>query len=215
MPTPPVARREPIPTPPPIGSETVAARDARVQRSMERLDDYRRFATSSREDVKGPVPAILFTNDQEREWLELIAYFDLLPIAYSKSDPSYYITIDMARHDLQPTRDFGYIQQRYARGNGMLLRQLGSMREFAEAARLIVQQFHISPHDLTIQFLLPRPFAAYLNWKALQTCQQEGRDPASVKACLGRLVREGSTWVWRVDELLLEDGSTTRVRSNG
>jgi hypothetical protein len=198
-----------------VGSEPVAVRDERLQKTLNKLDDYQQFAMSSRDEVKGPIPAILFTNEDEAEWLGLIAHFDMLPIAYAKSDPTYYITIDIARRQLQHTRDFGFIQQRYATRSGMMLRQLGTMPTFAETARVIMGQFSIRPGDLTIQFLMPRPFAAYLNWKALKTCHEQGLDPATVKACLGRLVREGERWVWRVDQLLLEDGQTTRVRRAG
>lgn len=124
------------------------------------------------------------------------------------------MTIDVARRQMNHTRDFDFIQQRYGR-NGMIVRQLGSMPQFAAAARMIMSQFSIRPSDLTIQFLLPRPFAAYLNWKALKTCHEQRLDPATVKACRGRLVREAGKWVWRVDDLLLEDGRTTRVRRGG
>ncbi|MBX3471936.1 MAG: hypothetical protein KF878_34215, partial [Planctomycetes bacterium] len=214
QPPPPEPRRAPVPMPREIGSESVAQRDARLQETMRELSDFNEFATTARDEVKGKIPAILFTNEDEAEWMALIAYFDLLPIAYAKSDPSYYITIDVARRSMNHTRDFEFLQQRYGR-NGMLVRQLGTMPQFVAAARAIMAQFSIAPHDLTIQFLLPRPFAAYLNWKALKTCHEQRLDPATVKACRGRLVREGSKWVWRVDDLVLEDGRTTRVGRGG
>ncbi|RMG09198.1 MAG: hypothetical protein D6731_20220, partial [Planctomycetota bacterium] len=215
LPAPAVSEEAPA-VPPPLGSETIRQRDARVARSMARLDDFAEFRRSRRDPDDGPIPGILLTNTDARELLDVVAHFDLFPIAFRRSEPARgYVAIDFARGQMQPTKDFDYISERYAK-NTMYIR--GPLRRnplFRSAARELIRRFGIPARDLEVCFLVPRPFMAYLNWKAFKTCEQAGVDPAAVRVCKGALVRRGRTWVLRVEEFAMKDGRQIPVRGTG
>jgi hypothetical protein len=198
-----------------IGSETAQQQDERVKANMQRLDDFVEFRQSRRNESDGPIPGILLTNRDTREWQEIIAHFGLFPFAFRRSEPGKgYVAIDFARRDMHPTRDFGYLS-RYAR-NTMYVR--GSLKRaplMVGSARALIRQFRIAPSDLEMAFAIPRPLMAYLNWKAFKTCEQARIDPSEVSVCEGTLVRRGRTWVLRVDVFVRRNGQRVPVRGAG
>lgn len=199
--------------PPPIGAETKVQRDQRLARTMERLDDFTEFRNAERNHEDGPIPGILLTNENTREWLEIIAHFDLFPIAFRRTEPSKgYVAIDFSRGEMAPTSDFDYLTERYSKKTMYVRGRLRRAPLFASSERALTKTLRVPPRDLSVCFAIPRPLMAYLNWKAFKTCEASGVEASKVRTCLGRLVRRGNTWVLRVDQLVLKTGATVQAR---
>jgi len=176
---------------------------------MRAIDDYGTFARSPIKASEGEVPAILFTNHGEREWLELISYFGCLPIAYSAADPSYYIAVDVFRGGLTKSTDTGYFSQhQYAEKQAITMRPRGIPR-FESLAREVVRSFGIPADQLVIAVVAPKKVMAYLTWKVLKECQERGVRPQDVRACYGRFVHQADGgWAWIMEQMVRTDGTT-------
>jgi hypothetical protein len=191
----------------------MGARDQRVAREMERLDDFSQFARARRNPDDGPIPRIILTNQNARELLEVVTHFDLFPFAFRRSKPSQgYVGIDFARREFAPTKDFDYLTSRYARNSMYVGGRLKRNPLLQGAARVLVSRFEIPAKDLEVCLAVPPTLMAYFNWKAFQSCQDAGLEPKNVSLCMAELVRSGRTWVLRVDQFQLRDGRNVPAR---
>jgi len=176
---------------------------------MTRLDDFRSFARAVRDPSDGPVPGIAIVNKSEREWLAIVASFDLLPFAFRADDPGAgVLVIDLARRSIRRTGDVAYLQDRYARNHLAVEASVRRRGTFAGLVRTIEANFGIPRRALDLRFAVPPIFMGYLNYKALDTCKRTGLDPAQVAEFHGRLVPRGASWRMVPVKLVTTEGET-------